>query len=58
MQGADQSKATIEEVEARAAYWETLARQEASPKLAKIAGRRAQACRTAAELMRKKQERR
>lgn len=58
MQLWDDSKATVEEVEARAAYWDALARQVASPKMVKIAGRRAWACRTAAEQMRKEQEQR
>lgn len=57
MQGPDESKATVEEVEARAAYWDALACDGATPKLVKIASRRAWACRTVAEQMRKEQAR-
>ena len=56
--GADESKASIEEVEARAAYWDALACDHADPKLAKIASRRAGACRTVAQQMRKEQKKR
>jgi hypothetical protein len=54
MSGPGDSKATVEEVEARAAYWDALAREHGNSKLGRIASRRAHACRMAAELMRRK----